>query len=244
MPRSSICLVNRFWRISFLTLCNLWLSRPSLHTSCANCTACVRKHVLERLHDLGLQTLRLPLGVHEKSAHVPILVSPDLEKKSRVIVVFGEPTQDLGIWSYRTVGNDTIGKGSVIDFVKGVLATKSPLPNGETETPGLVLANCGQLVWWCRGEQAISLATWACLPKKSLVDPPPKMTERNQIPGHGHWNEHIEYIFKTVLTKVASPKAKIDIIGIEEGSLSAVEYLSDHCMTSSSSPFLCYVTIG
>lgn len=55
-----------------------------------------------------------------------------------------------------------------------------------------------------------------------------KMTVRNKIPGHETWQDHVTYVFDEVLGKLA-PDAKIDIIGLAEGSLAAVRYLAEHC---------------
>jgi hypothetical protein len=53
-----------------------------------------------------MKTIRLPLGVEESQPHVPILVSGELQKKSRVLLVFGSTNEDLGIWCYRRLGSN------------------------------------------------------------------------------------------------------------------------------------------
>lgn len=189
--------------------------------------ACIRNIVISRLHDQGLETLRLPLGAKANEQHVPILVSPTFKTDERIIVVFGEPVQDLGIWAYRVIGHETINSGSAVDFSAAVLGGKS-----ESPAPGLILTNPGQLVWHCAGENAISLPSWLALPRKHAVDPPMKMTVRNKVPGHETWQDHITYVFDEVLGKLA-PDAKIDIIGLAEGSLAAVRYLAEHCKNPS-----------
>ncbi|EZF10233.1 hypothetical protein H112_08443 [Trichophyton rubrum D6] len=186
---------------------------------------CIRNIVLSRLHDQGLETLRLPLGAKANEQHVPILVSPTFKTDERIIAVFGEPVQDLGIWAYRIIGHETINSGSAVDFSAAVLREK-----GESPTPGLILTNPGQLVWHCAGEKAISLPSWLALPRKHAVEPPMKMTVRNKIPGHETWQDHVTYVFDEVLGKLA-PDAKIDIIGLAEGSLAAVRYLAEHWST-------------
>src|SRR5271170_7561934 len=85
------------------------------------CLACIRKVVLGRLEELGLKILRLPVGAMEQDKHVPILVSADLSEKQRIIVLFPERDQDLGIFSYRTIGNETINKGSAINLVSLIM---------------------------------------------------------------------------------------------------------------------------
>ncbi|KAK2867998.1 hypothetical protein FQN49_003260 [Arthroderma sp. PD_2] len=220
---------------------------------------CIRDIVISRLHDQGLETLRLPIGAEPNEQHVPILVSPSFKTDKRIIVVFGEPVQDLGIWAYRAIGSDTINSGSAVDFTAAVMGGKKattipgmetkPDSNGESSSailsdtnenndetdkpaaPGLILTNPGQLVWHCAGERAISLPTWLALPRKHAVEPPMKMSIRNKIPNNETWQDHVTYVFDEVLGKLASSDAKIDIIGLAEGSLAAVRYLAEHWST-------------
>ncbi|KAI5303644.1 40S ribosomal protein mrp2, mitochondrial, partial [Ascosphaera pollenicola] len=142
--------------------------------------ACTRETVLSRLQGLDLQKLRLPIGNTELMPHVPILITPSIFTSKRVIVVFGEPTQDLGIWAYRTIGGQTINAGSAVNF------TKEVLKDGK-DASGLIIANLGQLVWYCRGRRAVSLATWEALPRESAVFPSYKITRRNIIPQNKTW---------------------------------------------------------
>ncbi|KAK2808976.1 hypothetical protein FQN50_004250 [Emmonsiellopsis sp. PD_5] len=207
---------------------------------------CIREIVTSRLLALGLQTLRLPINAFAFSPHVPILTSPSLSTQSRVIVVFGEPVQDLGIWAYRVIGSEGINIGSAVNFATAVLGdssnkskSKTPeQPNGHDTTttrstpppPGLILTNPGQLVWHCGTERAISLPMWHALPRRYAVEPPMKMSFRNKIPGNESWQDHVTYVFEEVLGKLVAPDAKIDIIGLAEGGLAAVRYLAEHCM--------------
>lgn len=194
-------------------------------------SACIRDIILSRLHSLGLEVLRLPVGAPSKSQHVPILVSPSLETKSRVIIVFGEPSQDLGVWAYRTIGHEGINIGSAVDFATAILKGSEDVDASST---GLILANPGQLVWYCGGERAVSLPTWNAIPKASAVDPPLRMSYRNYIPGSENWREHINYVFEEVLGKMTSTDSRIDIIGLAEGGLGAIQYLSKNCRSPSS----------
>lgn len=193
-------------------------------------SVCIRDIVLSRLHSLGLETLRLPVGASPKTQHVPILVSPSLETKSRIIVVFGEPCQDLGVWAYRTIGREGINIGSAVDFATAILKGSEGV---DASSIGLILANPGQLVWYCGGEKAISLPTWNAIPKESAVDPPLRMAYRNSIPGSENWREHINYVFEEVLGKMTSKDSRIDIIGLAEGGLGAIQYLSANCRSPS-----------
>ncbi|OJJ51385.1 hypothetical protein ASPZODRAFT_56750 [Penicilliopsis zonata CBS 506.65] len=185
---------------------------------------CIRQIVWSRLDGLGLKQLRLPLGTPVDKPHVPILVSPDLETASRVVVVFGEPIQDLGVWAYRSVGTNGINAGSAVNFAREVLGHVG-------SNTALILANTGQLIWHCGSRRAVTNASWLAIPRESAVDPPLVMTGRNKIPGHHNWQEHVEYIFAQILAardQFIKKDAKIDVIGIAEGGLAAVRFLATH----------------
>ncbi|EAU32341.1 predicted protein [Aspergillus terreus NIH2624] len=89
--------------------------------------ACIRDIVYSRLRDLGLGTLRLPLMSGAARPNVPIMVSKNLSSASRIVAVFGEPVQDLGIWAYRSIGGDDgINVGSAVSLAKAVLGSTEP----------------------------------------------------------------------------------------------------------------------
>ncbi|KAL4819332.1 Arb2 domain-containing protein [Aspergillus spinulosporus] len=198
---------------------------------------CIRQIVLSRLRDLGLITLCLPLTSGPKKPHVPILVSRNLASASRIILIFGEPVQDLGIWAYRTIGTESINAGSAVDFVKAILQ-----PNQDAESVceiqskatkkgdvALVLANTGQLVWHCGLGKAMTIATQLALPRPSAVDPPLAETKRNKIPENRNWQEHVDSVFESIFAargRLVRRDAKIEIIGASEGGLGAVRYLA------------------
>ncbi|KAI9373278.1 Arb2 domain-containing protein [Aspergillus egyptiacus] len=201
---------------------------------------CIRKIVISRLRDLGLVTLRLPLAAGPKKPHVPIMVSRNLSTASRIIVVFGEPVQDLGVWAYRTVGSESINAGSAVDFARAILkpnerdctdGRSTKLQPSRTGGVALVLANTGQLIFHCGSGRAMTLASWSSLPKASAVDPDPVMTYRNKIPGSGNWQEHVNSVFDSILSargRLVRNDAKIDIIGLAEGGKGAIRYLAQN----------------
>ncbi|OAX79590.1 hypothetical protein ACJ72_06094 [Emergomyces africanus] len=211
---------------------------------------CIREIVTSRLLSLGLKTLRLPIGTAANAQHVPILTSPVIQSQARLIVVFGEPTQDLGIWAYRVIGKEGINIGSAVNFATAVLGDSESRKSAHPQTinmnasntqnhdhshssrvgTGLILTNPGQLIWHCAKEKAVSLPMWHALPRRNAVEPPMRMTFRNKIPGNESWQDHITYVFEEVLGKLAAPDVKIDIIGLAEGGLGAVRYLAEHCM--------------
>ncbi|RJE17419.1 hypothetical protein PHISCL_10244, partial [Aspergillus sclerotialis] len=209
---------------------------------------CVRKIVLSRLHDLGLTTLHLPIDAGPKDPNVPILASRNLSSAARIVVVFGEPVQDLGIWAHRTIGSDGINAGSAVAFAQALVKTThttSSNPNPPAEANGsdqnsqenskketaLILANTGQLVWHCGTGKAITHSTFLALPRASAVDLPANMSDRNKIPKNANWQEHVECVFEDILSsrgKLVRADAEIDVIGLAEGGLGAVQYLAEN----------------
>ncbi|KAE8418673.1 Arb2 domain-containing protein [Aspergillus pseudocaelatus] len=196
---------------------------------------CIRKIVASRLRELNLTTLRLPLTSKVNEAHVPILVSSNLSTASRIVVVFGEPVQDLGIWAYRSIGADGINAGSAVSFAKAVLHPETNEDGTNTECApkhsdtALVLANTGQLIWHCGARRPMTLPTWLAYPRPSAVDPPLMMTHRNKIPGNGCWEDHVSCVFNEILAdrgRLVRHDAKINVVGIAEGGQGAIRHLS------------------
>lgn len=188
-----------------------------------------------RLHDLGFRTIRLPLSTPVDEPHVPILVSKNLATASRVVVVFGESIQDIGVWAYRSIGTDGIDQGSAVAFARAILEkNKNNSTPKDQEDVAIVLANTGQLTWHCASRRAVTQATWLSMPRHSAVEGPPTTTRRNKIPRNGNWQEHVTCVFEDILAArgdILSEKAKIDIVGVAEGGLGAIRYLANNCMS-------------
>lgn len=172
-----------------------------------------------------MEKIRLPLNAKPTDRHIPIYVSSDIRKKKRVLILFGEHNQDLGILSYRmTGGKGGINQGSVINLVKHVQSMHSSID--DDESPAIVLANLGQLRWWRRGKKAVTQTTWYTLPSKSLADPPYEFDpELNTVPENRDLAQHIEYVFNHVITELTLPDAKLDIIGVSTGAFQTCVFL-------------------
>lgn len=59
------------------------------------------------------------------------------------------------------------------------------------------------------------------------------MSERNAIPWNANWQEHIACVFEDVLSqrgRFVRDDAVIDVVGVAEGGLGAVQYLGSCCM--------------
>lgn len=192
---------------------------------------CLRQIVLDRLKDLGVPTLRLPLGTPPDKPHIPILASANLSQKDRVIIVFNEAVQDLGIWAYRLVSKAAPGSithGSAVEFVKALENYQASAT--DPSPPGVIIANLGQLLWWRKGKQAVSFVTWDALPRKTAVHGSVRIDDvKNRVPGNENWRNHVEYIFNEVVKKMVKDDAKIDIIGLSDGGSEVLYFLNDNC---------------
>ncbi|TVY76155.1 hypothetical protein LSUE1_G007513, partial [Lachnellula suecica] len=190
-----------------------------------NCA--IRDLVSDRLEKLGLEKIRLPLGAKGNEPSLPIFISSDLKSKKRVVVLFYEHTQDLGIFAHRIAGGKGgINAGSAVDFVKYVQSQKTSSDNADS--PGIIIANLGQLRWWRRGRKAVTQTSWYALPQKSAVENPFRFDmEKNIIPGNGSSKEHVNYIFNHVVEKLADPSAKLDIVGVSDGAVNVSMFLED-----------------
>lgn len=158
---------------------------------------------------------------------MPIFISTDIETKKRVVILFYENNQDLGVLAHRIIGGKGgINEGSVINMVKYIQSQKT-YP-GCDEAPGIIIANIGELRWWRRGRKAVTYASWYALPAKSAVEPTYACHPiKNTVPGNRDTKEHVAYIFDHVVRKMADPDAKLNVIGVSEGAIRATEFLDD-----------------
>lgn len=131
--------------------------------------------------------------------------------------------QDLGIFAHRIIGQESIASGSALDFVHAIQSRED-----STDT-AIIIANLGQLVWYRRGQRAMTIASWNALPRKTGVGNPMRIdTVKNHIPGNNNVKEHVKSIFEEVLGKLARQDAVIDLIGLGEGAEEMVGYLDQH----------------
>ena len=136
-----------------------------------------------------------------------------------MILYCGE-SQDLGVFAYRVLGQESISSGSALDFVHQIQSDK------DSADTAIVITNPGQLIWYRRGQRAMTLVSWNGLPRKTGVSGPMRIDAvKNHIPENYDAKEHIETVFKTV-GKLVREDVKIDIIGIAEGAEQAVHYLA------------------
>ncbi|ETI28321.1 hypothetical protein G647_00770 [Cladophialophora carrionii CBS 160.54] len=193
--------------------------------------AAVCNIVQERLLDLGFERVRLPLGAAEQENHVPILVSKNIATKDRVIIIFGERNAEPGILSWRVIGEEGIRHGSLVEFATAVLSTPTNenITISTATTPGVIVANPCQLLWYRGGSRAVSNYEWLCLPRPSAVHDAPRVDPvKNRVPGNHDYVEHVQYIFEKVIPSLVNERARIDIIGVEFTGTAVLEHLAEH----------------
>lgn len=189
-------------------------------------TACIRRIVLNRLQQLDLELVRLPIGASQDDPHTQILVSKNLKQKKRVIVIFGERNQDLGVFAYRVIGNETISQGSAIEFVTAI----DQVPTVDGLSRGVIIANPGQLLWYRGGGRAVTTSEWMSLPRQSAVHDALEMDPvKSTIPENRNYREHVRYIFEHVMHDLVSEDAKFELIGLESTGHAMIEYLGKNC---------------
>ncbi|KAI1343579.1 Arb2 domain-containing protein [Xylariaceae sp. FL0016] len=186
----------------------------------------LQAEICTRLEKLGLKKTLLPLDSDASKPNVPIFVSADIASKSRVILIFGETTQDLGVLAHRVIGGPGgVNKGSVVSVVKGFQAQKSSAT--DDSPPGIILANMGELLWHPKSMRTISLSAFDAAPMRSAACIRNEVTEVNHVPGNKTPSEHVKYLFERVVPGYVRDDARLDIVGVGDGIDIAEQYLDD-----------------
>ena len=177
----------------------------------------------ERLEKEGLQKFQLLPG---NKKQCPIFLSPNIAKTARIVIIFGQPTHDLGVIAGRVInGPDGIAKGSMISVVQA-LAKQRAGPD-DHEPPCVLLANMGQRFWWPEEERAITIEDAADIPLPSLVHAGRKYSkELNEIPGSETPIAHMATVFNKVLDM--NKDAKIDIIAIGQSCETVLQFFENN----------------
>ncbi|KAL8998854.1 MAG: hypothetical protein Q9169_002192 [Polycauliona sp. 2 TL-2023] len=180
---------------------------------------CIRANILSRVLDSSMNITNLPLGTPSAKPHIPIYTSANIATCNRLIVFIGESWQDLGVFAWRTIGQETIAAGSILDFVHTIQST-SP------DNPGILIANTGQLLWYRGGGRAVTQTTWMALPRQWAVSPPMEIDEeKNRVLGHGDPKEHVASLFNDMIPNMCKKDVAIDVIGMGDGGPIITEFL-------------------
>jgi hypothetical protein len=173
---------------------------------------------------MGIETMTIPVDADvEGGPRTKVLVTKNLEIAKRIIVVCGDETEDMGIFSYL----DTLEEGLFFGTLLGLVMclTKGSLLGDMA----LVVLNPAQRFWNPQTELAESLETFRLRDAPSLITPVRDPTRRNEIPGNRTPYEHIEYVFEHILVPLMRGNTKIDVLGIAEGGFAMYQFLKDNC---------------
>jgi hypothetical protein len=167
---------------------------------------------------------RLPMGAPFDAPHVNIYMSKNLTTASRVVVLFGEAAQDLGVLAHRVVGGQGgINMGSMCSVVAATRKTYR-----DEENTAIVIVNAGQLWWWPEGKRGLTPSARHSVPMKSAVHWGREYDATlNAIPGHETVGQHVKSIFEEVLGKMARSDAKIAAIAVTDVADEVEAYLND-----------------
>ena len=181
----------------------------------------------ERLENEGLQKVPLSLGSTTENPHVPIFVGPDLMIKSRLVVIFGEPAQDLGLLAGRVAnGPGGINKGSMVSVVRALQMQASS--DTDPSPPGIVLANTGQLYWWPEGKRSLTVTASTAIPLPSIVHYGRRhVPALNSVRGNEDPTTHVHYVFNEVLQRMTKTDAKVSVVAIGESCEIVTKFLDD-----------------
>lgn len=181
--------------------------------------------IQERLQNEGLQKIPLPLDTDPADKHVPIFMEEGLEKKSRIVVIFGEYDKPVGLLAGRVAnGKGGINKGSMVSVVRELRKQRST--ENDASPPGIVIANPGQLFWWPEGKRALTAKASSGIPLPSLVHAGRRfVADLNEIKGHETVESHIDNIFEHVVAPKMVEKAVIDIVAIGDTCEKVEKYL-------------------
>ena len=138
------------------------------------------------------------------------------------MLYIGEAAQDLGVFAYRIIGQESISSGSALDFIHDVQNGK------DGKDIGIMVANPGQLLWYRRGQRAMTMESWNGLPRKTGVSDPMRIDPvKNYVPGNKDVQHHVANCFDAI-AELAIKDVKIDIAAVGEGAECVARYLDQN----------------
>ncbi|KAB5562836.1 Arb2 domain-containing protein [Coniochaeta sp. 2T2.1] len=176
-----------------------------------------------RLQKLGLVKTILPLGTPVDSPHVPIYVSSNLSTASRIVVIFPESAQDMGVIAHRIIGGPGgVAKGSMVSVIEAIQK------GGAGDNVGIVLTNPGQLWWWPEGKRGLTPRDRFGISMQSAVHRGREYDARlNAIPGHETIGRHVKSVFEEVLGKMTRPDGKLAVVAVTDVADEVERYLNN-----------------
>ncbi|KAL2142415.1 hypothetical protein VTI28DRAFT_1187 [Corynascus sepedonium] len=189
----------------------------------------VAREIHARLDAENFTIIPLPLGTPATEPHVPVRASANLATaSSRVVILFGESCQPLGVLAHRVIGGKGgVARGSVLSFVAALGA--QPSSATDPSPPGILLANAGELWWWPEGRCGLTPVDRHCVPMASAVHVGRYHDPRlNEVEGNRTVGEHVKTVFEAVLAGgLVKESAKLDIIAVGDTAEEVEKYLND-----------------
>jgi len=151
----------------------------------------------------------------------------DLEKQSRVVLILGESLQEFGAIAYRVInGRGGINKGSMVGLVQALKKQTSSAT--DSASPGIILANTGELWWWPEGKRGLTPSGRHGIPLTSSTTWGVYHNPRvNEIPLNRNPVQHMEYLLEQVVPELLGSHTKLDIIAVGDAAENAYRYLGD-----------------
>lgn len=176
---------------------------------------CIREIVMDRLEERGLRRLALPLGATTEEPHLNILVSDNLEKCKKLLILTPDSYgSNVGIWGIRQIQQESINYGSMINTVDFALK------NGYA----VIILNPAENVWDPETKRAMNHLSWKAKDKKT----PTLDLLKNTIPCNETPEEHVEYVFNKILKDTVPKGAKIDVIACGFTAYVITKFLNDN----------------
>jgi hypothetical protein len=195
---------------------------------------------MDRLSALGIDKLYLPQMSYTKpdeAPHIVILAPPAdiLKIRKRIVVLVNDTLQDLGILAYRQLQRELgLNGGSVINFTKEIINRSIKAEDGSDlfkdnaaiedkaqGTPGLIVMNCGQLLYSHKTNETLSMRSWIAKTRKSICHDVIEVHEKeNRVEGHRDPEEHIKSVFDKVIHNpdFVAADAEVYVIAIQNGA--------------------------
>jgi hypothetical protein len=172
-------------------------------------------------------------------------MSADIASKSRVVIIFGETHQDLGVLAHRVLGGKGgINAGSLLTAVKTLQAQRCS--SSDASAPGIVLANMGELLWWPEGRRTLSAWAFDWAPMRSAAHKGNHVDANvNRVRGNETTRAHVKYIFEKVVPRFVRDDAGLDVVGLGDGADVVTSYLNCASVWERvSGRISCFATVG
>ncbi|CAG8948640.1 unnamed protein product [Penicillium salamii] len=170
---------------------------------------------------MGMNMWYLPMDKVRPDPEAPIFVSTNIHGAERVVILFGNLVEDLGVFSYRDICDDGIEFGSVLKLATWALSSAE-------QNTALILANPGSQVWQNSLNEAVNMESFSARPRVSAAARSRAIALRNAVKVNDSLLIHTKYIFERLLYAKMKIGSKVDVIGLSEGGYAAVMYLKQN----------------